>query len=187
MTDFRKYACRVAETFPAFFIVSMFFCVLVEYGPDMSKKDAAAAILEPLGISAVILLFIACTALTGLALLIFGSVSDESTAKKRSVIRILVERPASFVADLIAPMFSVICAVIVACFLFGYRDKIPGLLLVLAYLLIFALFNLGLISLTRSSFLKRIDATVSGGRIAGIFLIISSVVLFYWVLPLAGG
>ena len=187
MTDFRKYACRVVETFPAFFIVSLLFCVLVEYGPEMAKKDAAAAILEPLGASAVILLFIACTALTGLALLIFGSVNDESAENKRSVIRILVERPASFVADLTAPMFSVICAVIVACFLFGYRDKIPGLLIVLVYLLIFAVLNIGLIALTRSSFLKRIDATVAGGRAAGAFLIFSSVVLFYWVLPLQGG
>jgi hypothetical protein len=102
MTDFRKYVCRVVETFPAFFIVSLLFCVLVEYGPEMTKKDAVAAILEPLGASAVILLFIACTALTGLALLIFGSVNDESAPNKRSAIRILVERPASFVADLTA-------------------------------------------------------------------------------------
>jgi len=187
MKDLHKYACRVVETFPAFFIVSLLFCALVEYGPEMAKKDAAAAILEPLGTSAVILLFIACTALTGLVLLIFGSVDDDSAANKRSIIRVFVERPASFVADLTAPMFSVVSAVIVACFLFGYREKILGLLIVLAYLLLFAVLNLGLIALTRSSNLKRIDPTAVSGRLVGIFLIFSSVVLFFWVLPLQGG
>ncbi|MGH8084587.1 MAG: hypothetical protein ACREPV_04865 [Lysobacter sp.] len=186
MTDFRKYVCRIVETFPAFFIVSFFFCVLVEYGPDIARRDAADAILEPLGAAAVILLFIAGTALTGLTLLIFGSVTEESAANKRSLIRVLVERPASFVVDLTAPMFSVVFAVIVACFLFGYRDKVAGLALVLGYLFIFALLNMGLVALTRSSFLERIDTAVAGGRAVGGFLLISSVVLFYWVLPLGG-
>ncbi|KQR09113.1 MULTISPECIES: hypothetical protein [Xanthomonas] len=187
MINPRQHIERTLETFPAFFLVSMFFCVLIEYGPEIAKKDIAAAIMEPLGTSAVILLFIACTAVTGFTLLILGSVDSRSTSKKVSAVRILVERPAAFVVDLIGPMFAVVSAVIIACLLFGYWSHVPGLLCALFYLFVFAALNIGLVALTHASFLGKIDAKVAGGRLAGIFLILSSMAIFYWMLPLRGG
>ena len=187
MTDIREYAKRFGQIFPAFFLVSLFFCVLLQYGPSAARSTAASAITGSFTVPSVILLFIACTALTGITLLIFGSLAHDSGPKKRALVRTLVQKPANFVADLIAPMLAVTCAVLVACLLFGYTDKVVGLLWGLLYLVLFAALNIGLPALTQRSVLQRIDAKVSGGRAVGAFLIFASIIIFYWVIPVTPG
>ncbi len=187
MTDLREYAKRFGQIFPAFFLVSLFFCVLVQYGPSVARSTAVSAITGSFTVPSVILLFIACTALTGITLLLFGSLTPESSAKKHALIKAFVQKPANFVADLVAPMLAATCAVLVACLLFGYQNKVVGLLWGILYLALFAAFNIFLPALAQHSVLRRIDAKVSGGRAVGAFLIIASVVLFYWVLPVKSG
>jgi hypothetical protein len=187
MINLRKYAERFSQIFPAFFLVSLFFCALVQWGPSVGRSTAASAVTDSLTVSAIILLFIACMALTGITLLVFGSVTATSSSKKLVWVRVFVEKPASFVVDLTVPMFAAVCAVLVACLLFGYHDKVAELLWGLFYLALFAVLNIGLPSLTQEPVLRRLGDKVAGGRAVGIFLIVASVVLFYWVLPVKSG
>ncbi len=174
------------RTIPGFFVLGLVLCLFVELGSAKLGKSANNALVGFVDINAVILFFICELVVIGSVLAVAGSLSANSGNLKRRTISYLVDRPVTFLATLILPAISVLSSVSICCIAFGYWSQLPTLFLGMLYYALFACMSLGLVLPTRRNFLAKLGSEFSGGRIAGILLLFSAGVFYYFALPVKG-
>jgi hypothetical protein len=186
MSLIRNYWNNLFSAGPGLVVLGVFFSVLVELGPSKLNQAANKALLGLVDINFILICFIAQVSLTGVVLLVLGSVRTDSKSCKRTLFHYVVNQPFLFIANVVGQAFFIILSVMLSAALFGYEKQAVALVLGLLYYATFSFVSLCLITSTRLETLRCLDKKLEGGRIFALFLIVSAAILYFLVLPIKG-